>query len=183
MDILEFHFRLKLRDPYILSQVNISPIRSGCSSSHIGSSAPTNSHCNHRTKYIQNDVPRVTDVTRLWGLILYSDTCAPLSTCPYTSRQPLLLVDTELAVHNICEFITASPWPEFLICAFRAKILCYMCILSKSCYCSLNRPPLWSSCQSSWLQIQRSRVRFPALPDFLRSSGCGKGSTQPREYK
>jgi hypothetical protein len=34
-------------------------------------------------------------------------------------------------------------------------------------------PPLWSSGQSSWLQIQRSRVRFPALPDFLRSSGCG----------
>jgi hypothetical protein len=26
------------------------------------------------------------------------------------------------------------------------------------------------------------RVRFPALPDFLRSSGSGTGSTQPREY-
>jgi hypothetical protein len=42
-------------------------------------------------------------------------------------------------------------------------------------------PPLWSSGQSFWLQIQRSRVRFPALPDFLRSSGSGTGSTQPRE--
>jgi hypothetical protein len=42
-------------------------------------------------------------------------------------------------------------------------------------------PPLWSSGQSSWLQIQRSLVRFPAQPDFLRSSGSGKGSTQPRE--
>ena len=29
-----------------------------------------------------------------------------------------------------------------------------------------NGPPLWSSGQSFWLQIQRSRVRFPALPDF-----------------
>ena len=28
------------------------------------------------------------------------------------------------------------------------------------------RPPLWSSGQGIWLQIQRSRVRFPALPDF-----------------
>jgi hypothetical protein len=30
----------------------------------------------------------------------------------------------------------------------------------------------------------RSRIliRFPALPDFLRSSGSGTGSTQPREY-
>ena len=30
----------------------------------------------------------------------------------------------------------------------------------------LNGPPLWSSVQGIWLQIQRSRVRFPALPDF-----------------
>ena len=42
-------------------------------------------------------------------------------------------------------------------------------------------PPLWSSGQSFWLQIQRSWVRFPALPDFLSSSGSGTGSTQPRE--
>jgi hypothetical protein len=46
-----------------------------------------------------------------------------------------------------------------------------------------SRPPLWSSGQSSWLQIERSRFRFPALPDFLRSSGSGTGSTQPREPK
>jgi hypothetical protein len=26
------------------------------------------------------------------------------------------------------------------------------------------------------------RVRFPALPDFLRSGGSETGSTQPREY-
>jgi hypothetical protein len=26
------------------------------------------------------------------------------------------------------------------------------------------------------------RVRFPGLPDFLRSSGSRKGSTRPREY-
>jgi len=41
--------------------------------------------------------------------------------------------------------------------------------------------PLWSSGQSFWLQIQRSRIRFPALPDFLSSSGSGTGSTQSRE--
>jgi hypothetical protein len=28
---------------------------------------------------------------------------------------------------------------------------------------------------------QRSQVRFPVLPDFLRSSGYETGSTQPRE--
>jgi hypothetical protein len=39
-------------------------------------------------------------------------------------------------------------------------------------------PPLWSSGQNSWLQIQRSRIRFPRLPDFLRSSGSGMGSVR-----
>jgi hypothetical protein len=42
---------------------------------------------------------------------------------------------------------------------------------------------LWSSGQSSCLLTQRSRVLFPALPDFLSSSGSGTGSNQPREDK
>ena len=46
---------------------------------------------------------------------------------------------------------------------------------------NIPRPPLWSSGQSFWLQIQRSRVRFPELLDFLSSSGSGTGSTQPHE--
>jgi hypothetical protein len=46
-----------------------------------------------------------------------------------------------------------------------------------------GRPPLWSSRQSSWLLTQRSRVRFPTLRNFLRSSGSGTGSTKPREVK
>jgi hypothetical protein len=45
----------------------------------------------------------------------------------------------------------------------------------------MRGPPLWSSGQSFWLQTQRSRVRFSALPDFLSSSGPGTGSNQPRE--
>jgi hypothetical protein len=38
------------------------------------------------------------------------------------------------------------------------------------------RPPLFLAIDAE------VRVRFPALPDFLRSSGSGTGSTQPREY-
>jgi hypothetical protein len=49
-------------------------------------------------------------------------------------------------------------------------------------YYILYTPPLWSSGQSSWLQIQESGFNSPALPDFPRSSGSGTGSTQPREY-
>jgi hypothetical protein len=44
-------------------------------------------------------------------------------------------------------------------------------------------PPLWSTGQSSWLLIQRSLFRFPALRDFLSSSGSGMGSTYPRDDK
>jgi hypothetical protein len=32
---------------------------------------------------------------------------------------------------------------------------------------NLDKPPLWSSGQSSWVQTHRSRVRFPELTDFL----------------
>jgi hypothetical protein len=46
---------------------------------------------------------------------------------------------------------------------------------------TLDGPSLWSSVQSFWLQIQRFRVRFPPLPDFLRSKRSGTGSTQPWE--
>jgi hypothetical protein len=44
-----------------------------------------------------------------------------------------------------------------------------------------EEPPLGSSGQSFWLQIQKSWVRFLALPDFLRNRGSGMESTQPRE--
>ena len=57
----------------------------------------------------------------------------------------------------------------------------FMCLIV--CGVETSRPPLWSSGQSFWLQIERSWVRFPALPDFLSSSGSGTGSTQPREVK
>jgi hypothetical protein len=34
---------------------------------------------------------------------------------------------------------------------------------------------MWSSGQSSWLQILTSRIRFPALPYFLRSTWVWNG--------
>jgi hypothetical protein len=46
---------------------------------------------------------------------------------------------------------------------------------------SVRWPPLWS--RSEFLATgPEVRVPFPTLPDFLKSSGSGKGSTQPREY-
>jgi hypothetical protein len=42
------------------------------------------------------------------------------------------------------------------------------------------RPPLWSSGQSSWLQIRRPG--FDSWPYQKKNSGSGTGSTQSREY-
>jgi hypothetical protein len=43
------------------------------------------------------------------------------------------------------------------------------------------RPPLWSSAEFLATDPE-ARVRFPALPDYLRSGGSVMGSTQPRQY-
>ena len=54
--------------------------------------------------------------------------------------------------------------PEPCVCVC---VCIYIYIYIYVCVCVCVRPPLWSSGQSFWLQIQRSRVRSPALPDFL----------------
>jgi hypothetical protein len=59
---------------------------------------------------------------------------------------------------------------------YGCRVLYFIAIKNNSCR---DLPPPWSSGQISWLQIHRSQVRFPVLPDFLRSSGSGTGSTQP----
>jgi hypothetical protein len=58
----------------------------------------------------------------------------------------------------------------------RYELNLYVYVMQKTvdCLCDLVvRVPGYRS---------RGPVRFPALPDFLRSSGSGTGSTQPREY-
>jgi hypothetical protein len=71
-----------------------------------------------------------------------------------------------------------------IVPGFRTEMYCASCEVRTEfiCYVEESRPPLWSGGQNSWLQILRFRVRFPALPDFLSSSGSGMGSTQLREY-
>jgi hypothetical protein len=53
---------------------------------------------------------------------------------------------------------------------------------SSSSSSSSSTTVLWSS----WAEFQATdpevRVRFPVLPNFLRSIGFGTGPTQPRKY-
>jgi hypothetical protein len=78
----------------------------------------------------------------------------------------------------LCLFISHPGIPS--LCCGRSKFVAFNS-LAKDCishsvkYCGWTIPacgtdvglPLWSGGQSFWLQIQRSRVWFPGLPDFL----------------
>ena len=78
----------------------------------------------------------------------------------------------------------APPHFAFLNRFFPPEVTFLLATHTYACFfmvLAFARPPLWSSGQSFCIQIQRSRVRFPALPDFLSGSGSGTGSTQPRE--
>jgi hypothetical protein len=101
---------------------------------------------------------------------------------PYRPPRPV----TGIALHFFYKLLVTSSvvWcSEFLAAGQRCiaftvsyKLNLYIC------YVEEIRPPLWCDGQSSWLEIQRGRVRSSALQEFLRSSGSGTGSTQPREY-
>jgi hypothetical protein len=67
----------------------------------------------------------------------------------------------------------------------RERKIGYKDILIDGCYEDTNLllfyKPLWSSGQFLATDPEVLGFRFPTLPDFLRSSGSGTGSTQPRE--
>jgi hypothetical protein len=74
--------------------------------------------------------------------------------------------------------------PSYSACSVVLTVLVALLHLS-----SLFRVSIHSTMTTSvvkWSEFQATnpevRVRFPALSDFLRSSGSGTGSTQPREY-
>jgi len=94
-------------------------------------------------------------------------------------RRPTQKADVSIALYDDQHFCPLYVW-HHLLCIWSGTILSVYHMLV---FLLLLWPPLWSSGQSFWLQIQRSRVRSPGLPDFPSSSGSGTGSTQPREVK
>jgi uncharacterized membrane protein len=105
------------------------------------------------------------------GIVLYMSFFA-CRTQQYTNQLAhVSLCITEFIVHTISLHVSAH----------RTIIRRYINKPYTIELCFLYGLPLWSSGQSFWLQIRRSRVRFPDLPDFLRNRGSGTGSTHPRE--
>jgi hypothetical protein len=96
----------------------------------------------------------------------------------------LKLTDSSIRIHDVVHNFDRLCGLVVRVPGCRMHMYCASCEVRTEfiCYVEESRPPLWSSCQGSWLQIQRSRVRLVALPDVLRSSGSAMGSTQPREY-
>jgi hypothetical protein len=111
---------------------------------------------------------------------------------PCTQQSDIVLHPGHTALKR--SFWWHSPTIRVLSSGFLPKNMYYLVLHSPASASSLTLyhvfwccveycwPPLWSSAQSCWLQIQRSRVRFPALPDFLTSSGSVTGPLKPREY-
>jgi hypothetical protein len=77
----------------------------------------------------------------------------------FLNASPSLNVNGSLMAHQLEILLNVS---GYLCCVF--------VLLDRLCFLVVK---------SSWLLTQRSRVRFPALRDFLSSSGSGTGSTQP----
>jgi hypothetical protein len=73
--------------------------------------------------------------------------------------------------YNVVEKFIAIFAVSLLKILQKPKPFCTLCANLSVCI----RPPLWSSGQSSWLQIQMSRVWFQAVLNFLRSSGLKRG--------
>jgi hypothetical protein len=110
----------------------------------------------------------------------WRETC-PSITCPYQLLHELPCDWTwasAIRTQRLTVWAVAWPYLQYMEDETRQSNTNYILLAV-----AVFGPPLWSSGQSSWLQIQKSRIRFPALLDFLRSIGSGTGSTQPRENK
>jgi hypothetical protein len=69
-----------------------------------------------------------------------------------------------------------SLWLNFKMLPFRLQWF------SGSGLCILTLLHNWITLHNPHKFLATDQVRFPVLPDFLRSSGSGTGSTQPYEY-
>jgi hypothetical protein len=113
----------------------------------------------------------------LCGLVVRVPGCRTEMYCASCEVWTEFIYVMEKKVDRLCGLVVRVPgYTTHVLCFLWGMNWIYICCVEES------RPPLWSSGQSSWLQVQRSLVRFPALPDFLRSSGSGTGSTEPCEY-
>jgi hypothetical protein len=101
---------------------------------------------------------------------LNSDIHAMWFTKCYVSVNVPLKHNTRIMRILKCCYIKSSRRSHYTYCKF---------FLGGGGHVYCKRPPLWSSGQTSWLQYQRSRFWYPALPDFLSSGGPETGLTQP----
>ena len=102
---------------------------------------------------VEDGILILTFLNALWSEVMKT------STVPGLTILCRILTTTDSLYHRAITYI------EILI----VKIFIQQEMNGNLCVCvfvCVYRPPLWSSGQSFWLQIQRSRVRFPALPGF-----------------
>jgi hypothetical protein len=129
------------------------------------------------------------DTLWAWHWSQYCEAYSPVSEMTATRFSSLI------RERNICIFHVCKSHPSFYsICPTSARVQRPETQSEHSFNSNVKLQNIWSFTftpsicsvdrlcgQSSWLQIQSSRVRFPALTNFLRISGSGTGSTQPHQ--
>jgi hypothetical protein len=117
-----------------------------------------------------------------WRVIMWEEpgTCKVRSIIVYTFHQILGKSHTrgcKWSVWNACKTLVGEP--EGTTWQLDGRVVIKT---DFSQVVWVDGPPLWSSSQEFLATDREVRVRFPALPDFfLRSSGSGTRSNQPRE--
>jgi hypothetical protein len=116
---------------------------------------------------------------RLCGLVAIVPGYRTEMYCASYEVQTEFIYVMQKKVDRLCGLVTRVP-------GYRTEMYCASCEVRIEfiCYVEESRPPLWSSGQRSEFLATDPEVwaRFPALPDFLRSSGSGMRSIHPREY-
>jgi hypothetical protein len=96
----------------------------------------------------------------------------------YYFKRSKTALHIEHVIHFVLMIFLCSGYTRKRTNQYRSPLHVRYAYVLKTCCTLLN--PLWSSGQSSWLQMQGSRVRFPG--STKKSSGSGTGCTQPPEY-
>jgi hypothetical protein len=80
----------------------------------------------------------------------------------------LVLVFSFIIIDSLCSLGVRVP-------GYRTEKYCVSCEVRTECYVEESRPPLWSSDQSSWLQIQGSEFDSRRYQIFSEAVGLERG--------
>jgi hypothetical protein len=117
-------------------------------------------------------------IPREMALLVPSSTYMTVVTWPVTALTATYMTVVTWKVTALTATFSVFHKPILVMRRNNTDALWMTISINKSFY--ISWPPLWSSGQSSWLQIRR--LGFDSRHYQKKINGSGTGSTQPREY-